>query len=703
MGIFSDAILGGLPPQQPEAQPAEGVGRFARPIPIKAPSFADAVLSPGAAPQEEVKPSEKDLVDDSSKALGFKGQAVGSFASDNKEWVRNAAHYLYPDQPIEESIKRFGQTKEGRWYHKGDDDKLYHVTPYAGMARLHNIGSGVGPALPVAAGAATGILTAPAALTGVGLLGTMGATGLATAGGEVARQKIGDYILGDAAVSKDISVPDVIKEGVNGTFGQGIGMGLGQLFTRNAVPDIGAYSQPATNRILQLADQYGIRLTPGEATNLASLIAEQKRLQGVPQSANIMRTFSQERNREAVDAFNQFLGRLGQAQDPSVLGRTASETAQAALQNAQNARTNAVDPFYAQAAQQIQRVDIGNVLQHIDQQLVHAKGPIQRALQTMREYLTVPGANGARTARVADESFQGLNNAKMAIDALMDNPELAARHGIDRTAYREMAMVRDRLVAALDNAAGNQGAYQAGRQAYQQMTQQEVEPLRQALQPLLSGSRDNANLSMVASNLFDPQKRSPEQINAARAIMTRQAPDLWNSLVRQFIREEAYTAMKTMGDGELRNVAGGISSRLGDELTTANLRAAMSPQQFRDYEGLLDVFRAAARAMDSNSDTAFKTEAIRRAKNAAGGNLSRITRNLNPSKLIENTADFFANRNYDRQAEAMANIITSGDRDALLRIRQLRQLAPDDWRRYAILGHLLERGGAFAADKAMGE
>jgi len=702
MGIFSDAVLGGLPPPQPDAQPAKGAGRFARPIPIKAPSFSDALLNPGPAPQEDVKPSEKDLVDDSSKALGFKGQAVGSFASDDKEWVRNAAHYLYPDQPIEESIKRFGQTKEGRWYHKGDDDKLYHVTPYAGMARLNNIGAGVGPALPAAGGATLGILTAPAALTGVGLVGTMGAAGVGAVGGEVARQKIGDWLLGDAAVSKDINVPEVIKEGVNSTFGQGIGMGLGQLFTRNAVPDIGAYSQPATNRILQLADQYGVRLTPGEATNLASLIAEQKRLQGVPQSANIMRTFSQERNREAVNAFNQFLGRLGQAQDPSVLGRTASETAQAALQNAQNARTNAVDPFYAQAAQQIQRVDIGNVLQHIDQQLVHAKGPIQRALQTMREYLTVPGANGSR-ARVADQSFQGLNNAKMAIDALMDNPELAARHGIDRTAYREMAMVRDRLVAALDNAAGNQGAYQAGRQAYQQMTQQEVEPLRQALQPLLNGSRDNANLSMVARNLFDPGKRSPEQVAAARQIMTQQAPDLWNSLVRQFVREEAATAMKTMADGEMRNVAGGISKQLGDEFTSANLRAAMSPQQFRDYEGLMDVFRAAARAMDSNSDTAFKQEMIKRARNAAGGNIARITRNLNPAKLIENASEFFANRNYDRQAEAVANIITSGDRDALLRIRQLRQLAPDDWRRYAVLGHLLERGGAFAVNKAMGE
>lgn len=692
---FSDDLLKGGAQKQPAL------------IPVQAPpaafNFAGSLFGEVAAkPSADVKPSDKDLIDDSSKALGFKGQAVGSFASDDKEWVRNAAHYLYPDHPIEEAAKRFGQTKEGRWYHKGDDDKLYHVTPYSGMARVHNIGAGVGAALPVAGGTAAGIITAPAAVTGVGLVGTMGAAGAGATAGELARQKIGDYLLGDAAVSKDISVPSAVKEGVNATFGQGIGMGIGQWLSRYAVPDIGQYSQQATDRIMRLAQQYNVRLTPGEASNLASMIAEQKRLAGVPQSSNIMRTFSQERNREASDAFQSFLSRLGQAQDPSVLGRAAAETAEGTLMAAQNARTNAVDPMYAQAAQRIQQVDIAPLMQHIDQQLVHAKGPIQRALQTMREYITVPNPNGQRGApRIPDQSFQGLNNAKMAIDALMDNPELAARSGIDRTAYREMAMVRDRLVAAMDNAAGNNGAYQAARGEYQRLTQQEVEPLRQALQPLLSGNRDNANLSAVASNLFDPKRRSPDQIAAARQIMTQQAPDLWNSLVRQFIREEAYVAMKTMGDGEMRNVAGGISSRLGDELTTANLRAAMNPQQYRDYEGLMDVFRAAARAMDSNSDTAFKQEMIKRARNAAGGNMARITRNLNPAKLVENTAEFFANRTYDRQAEAIARIVTSGDPQAIMRIRQLRQLAPDDWRRYAVLGHLLERGGVFAAEKAM--
>lgn len=700
MGTFSDAILGG--PIKSVAAPEEekrGIGAFARPVAAPVPSFSDAILGRSELPAEAAKPTDKDITDDSAKTLGFGAQTIGSFASDEAEWVRHAARTLYPSEPIDQAAKRFAKTKEGRWYHTDDEGKRYFATPYSGIARLGNIGSGIGHALPIGGGTAAGILTAPAAVTGVGLLGTMAASGGGAVGGELLRQKIGDYLLGPAATNH-IAIPEVVTQGGHAFLGQGVGAGFGAWLSRNAVPDIAQYSSQNASRLMQAAEQRGIRLTPGEAANLESMIAEQKRLQGVPQSANVMRTFSQERNQEVVGAFNDFLNRVGRPQDAATLGRTASETAQGLLEGAQRARTAAVDPFYAQARREIQHVDSTPILQHIQQELVHAKGAIRTALERARQELTTAGPNGAR---VPDTSFQGLNNAKMAIDALLENPDAAARVGIDRSAYGALSAVRDRLVNAIDGAMNNSGAYRMGRETYGRISEHEVEPLRQALQPLLNGSRDTANLSAVAQNLFDAKRRSPEQIAAARTAMMQAAPDLWNSLTRQFMREEAANALKTMAHGDLRNVGGGISKALGDEFTTANLRAALSPQQFRDFQEMVDVFRATARAMDSNSDTAFKQEMIKRAKMAAGGWMSRTVRNLNPAKLVENAAEFFANRNYDRQAEAIARIITSGDRDAILRLQQLRQLQPGDWRRYAVMGHILERSGAFAAEKAVGE
>ena len=76
-------------------------------------------------------------------------------------------------------------------------------------------------------------------------------------------------------------------------------------------------------------------------------------------------------------------------------------------------------------------------------------------------------------------------------------------------------------------------------------------------------------------------------------------------------------------------------------------------------------------------------------------------RNLNPAKAVENTADWFAERNYERQAEAIARIITSGDRHAIQSLRQLRQLDPGDWRRYAVIGEVLVRAGVLGAEEAL--
>jgi hypothetical protein len=639
--------------------------------------------------------ADKDLTYDYDRTLGFKQQTVGSFASDDKEWVRHAAKSLYPDEPLETSVNRFGKTKEGRYFHKGDDGSLYEVTPPKGMARLANVGAGVGHALPVGGGTAAGIVTAPMALTGpVGLAGSIASAAGGASVGELARQKIGDYILGEASTN-ELNVPKIAFEGAQSGLGQGVGAGFGAWASRHAVPDIGRYSATQANRVLDQADNIGVRLTPGEATGLESLVAEQKRLNAVPQSANVMKDFARERNQEVYNAWNRFLGRIGQPRDAAALAREGGNAADDLLANAQRLRTGAVEPFYEQAGREIGFVSPRAAHEYIEQQMPTAKGSIRKALEAAQRELSRTGTEAS------DASFRGLDNAKKAIDALIDNPDIAARQGIDRSAFHALEEVRRRLVGAIDSAAGNSGAYARGREVYGQLSENLVNPTREAVSPLLSANRGNANLVQTAQALLDPSRRSPEQIAAARQLIETRSPQLWNSFVRQFMREETVKALNATAGGEMRNVGGGISKAIGSEPMVENLRAALSPRQFQEFSDILDVFRATARAVDTNSDTAFKQQMIKRAQNAAGGGIARTVRNLNPAKMVENTADWFANRNYERQAEAIANIITSGDRQAIARLRQLRQLEPGDWRRYVILGEVLVRSGAMGAEKAL--
>jgi hypothetical protein len=666
---------------RPKAQPVAGE-----------PNYADDLFGGGKARPAPVL--DKDLTYDYDRTLGFGQQAVGSFASDDNEWVRHAAKSLYPDEPLEKSVQRFGKTKEGRYFHKGDDGKSYEVTPPRGLGRLANIGGGVGHALPVGGGTAAGIATAPLAVTGLGLVGTMGAAGGGAVGGELLRQKIGDYLLGEASTN-EVNVPKVAFEGAQSALGQGVGAGFGSWLSRHAVPDIGRYSATQANRVLDQADNIGVRLTPAEATGLESLIAEQKRLNAVPQSANVMKDFARERNQEVYTAFRNFLNNLGQPRDAAALGRQGAETAEGIVDAAQALRTRAVEPLYQQAEREIRFVSPRAAHEYIEQQLPTAKGSIRKALEVAQRELRRTGTEAS------DASFRGLDNTKKAIDLLLENEDLATKAGIDRTAHATLRAVRERLVAAMDNAPGSTGAYARGRQVYGQLSENMVNPTQEALAPLLNAGRSNANLVKIAQGLFDPERRSPQQIEAARRLIERRSPELWNSFLRQYMQQETTAALKTMASGEMRNVGGGISTRLSSEPMLDNLRAAMSPRQFQEFSDILDVFRATARAVDANSDTAFKQQMIQRAKNQAGGGIARTVRNLNPAKLVENAADWFANRNYERQAEAIARIITSGDRQAIARLRQLRQLEPGDWRRFAVLGEVLVRGGFRGADAAI--
>jgi hypothetical protein len=69
-----------------------------------------------------------------------------------------------------------------------------------------------------------------------------------------------------------------------------------------------------------------------------------------------------------------------------------------------------------------------------------------------------------------------------------------------------------------------------------------------------------------------------------------------------------------------------------------------------------------------------------------------------PWDKVAAARDFFADRNYAKQAEVLAKIITSGDRGAVNRLRSLKQNKPNDWRRWAIIADALVRSGELGVE-----
>ena len=98
-----------------------------------------------------------------------------------------------------------------------------------------------------------------------------------------------------------------------------------------------------------------------------------------------------------------------------------------------------------------------------------------------------------------------------------------------------------------------------------------------------------------------------------RALKVKGGEDAWNGVVRSYL-EDAFTKAKKVpfsGIGRGTDHAGAKwwAEVFGDEDKKLKLKAALSPDQFRNLRKMMDVLEATGRAVDLNSDTAFKTEA----------------------------------------------------------------------------------------------
>ena len=661
-------------------------------------SYPDEVFGGAGLNATAAKPKNAELIDDRSRTMGFVDQARGSFAANDEQWKYNAARSLYPNEQPERAMRRFGTTAEGRAFHRGDDGKLYEVQPSKGWGRLANVGEGVGPSLPAVTGAVAGIAAMP-----LGGVGSIPAAGMGGYAGEGARQALGNVLIGGP--HSGFSQSTALKEGAVGMVGQGIGVGLNRLAARSAASDIRDYDPQATRNLLGRAEQIGVRLTPAESTNLASLIGEQKRLQSSPAAANRMARFAEERGGEVARAWDRFLYSVGRPRDAGELGRQASGMATDIVTDAQAARTAAVRPFYEQAERQIASVNPGGVVEFIAAEMPTAKGAERAALRFVQDQLQRVGANGATDGTI-DMSFRGLNGAKMAIDAVLGNRDLALKHGIERTAHGTLERARSMIVEAIEASpgAGGQGGapgpYAAGRALYGAETERTVTPIQEILAPLLRANPQNSSIVRAAQSMLDPQTRTPALVAQARALIEPRNPDVWNSMVRQFLHEHAYAALQENAKGFVSNAGGNIAKKVGNDKIEALLRAALPPDRFRAYQDMIDVFRATARAVDANSDTSFKSEAIKQAKNRSRGALGTILDNLNPLQWPRNTSNWIAERNFERQAARLADIFVQGDENAIMALRQLRQLSPNDIRRRLVIGHLLANGADASASEA---
>jgi hypothetical protein len=654
--------------------------------------------------QESRSLQERALVDEPTKETGVGVAFKGGFASDENETIRLYASQLYPNEPIDRSVKRFGKVGDS-YFHIGDDGVAYRVVGPRDMPARVAAGM-AGPAIPAASGLGAGIVTAPLASTGVGAAGSAILTGGAAAAGEVARQKIGDVLLGPAATNEINPVPVAI-EGLTGVAGQGLGVGIGKLAERKAVSDISRFDPAATAENYARANRFGVPITPGEATGLASLGAQQKRLGNIATTSNQMQEFYAARDQTINQRFNDFLNTLSTKGDAEGVGRQARDAATDTIRTERKRLSDLYQPRYEETYTQpfkrskklldlADRPGTGSALRSAWTRIANdpdinlgemkrvlgpimGENPDQLSDKQLAQRLTQAIASRPTEFRLLDYVKRGLD------DAVEANPE-----------YREIRALRNAWREELKQA---NPSYAAVLKDYQR----DVQPLEDMLNSavgVLSKSKDTQLVTQL-KGLLAPGTKSPDAVRRVRNALSSSDVNAWNGVKRSFIQQLGDDAIgRPTQRGVVENPAGKLYQAFSAPNMRANLEAALTPLEYDRFQDLLQMYKTASKVQTAGSDTEWNKLANEAAKNAARPPLAKFLRGLNPLQLLKDGEEFLTNRALAKNDLASLQHVISNDPQAIQAMRELRKLTPGEWQYRALLGFIVTRGGPPAAEAA---
>ena len=559
--------------------------------------------------------------------------------------------------------------------YEADDGKFYAEVPgimKSPKTSLAYVAPDIAEAIP---SIGTGIITAPLMLTGpAGAATSVGLTGTTAAAANVARQKIAGLISGE---DRPLDVGQVATSGLLDAVTQLIPGG--RILSANArtAADIKRLDPAAAAELQRMAESMGIRLTPAEITNLPSLKSQQKVLGNIPESSDVLGKFYEKRYQEQIQpAVDEFFGSISRISDPMTAGYRGQTALKDRLAVLERERDIAVDPYYKEAFAVAAPVDVKPVVSRIDRMLEIAKGEEKRELQRIKDLMfrevTVKDAEGKEvTQKVLDDRLPALQRAKFAIDSALRSEAVGS---MDKTIKGEIQGIQNDLVAAMG---ANNPKYLEANEAFSIMS----EPINRFMEkrPGLSLTEISPdNLGQFANRVFD--NASPQTVRYVRQQIEATNPAAWQDVTRAWLQQKWEKASSiTPGSRELPVDAGATwrNMLLGNEKDKKVLRAALTPEQYTALTDITTVLEAAGRVKKIGSDTAFNQKVLKDMGNQAGGLIQTAGKAAGSLRLdapLKFVADWASERQFSKNAESIANIITSPD--GMAKLRQLRKLSP---------------------------
>lgn len=559
--------------------------------------------------------------------------------------------------------------------YEADDGKFYAEVPgilKSPKTSLAYVAPDIAEAIP---SLVTGVASAPLMLGGpAGAAGSVALTGGAAALANVGRQKVAGLISGE---DRPLDVGQVATSGLLDAATQLIPGGKVAAYNARTAADIGRLDPAAVAELQRMAQARGIQLTPAELTNLPSLKSQQKVLGNIPESSDVLGRFYEKRLQEQVQpAVDEFLGSISRVSDPMTAGFRGQTALTDQLTALKKQRETLVEPYYKAAFDVATPVDVKPIVSRIDSMLEIAKGEEKRELQRIKDLMyrevKVTDAEGKEvTQKVLDDRLPALQRAKFAIDSSLESDAVKS---MDKVIQGELTGIKNELVSAMG---ANNPKYLEANEAFATFS----EPINRFMSKKPGLSLTNIspdNLGQFANRVFD--NASPQTVRYVRQQIEATNPAAWQDVSRAWLQQKWEKASGvTPGAREIPVDAGATwrNLLLGNEKDKKILQAALTTDQYKALTDLTTVLEAAGRVKKIGSDTAFNQKVLKDMGNQAGGLLQTLGKAAGSLRLdapLKFVADFASERQFGKNAESIANIITN--QDAMSKLRQLRKLSP---------------------------
>lgn len=670
MGKYADMILG-----HPDTQKKETVqgGKWSKMLidqPATTGHTGERIPGPGDAQTMPGTLTSKDVVRDTDAAAGVGDVAMASFADDPNVQIGYLAAKRFPGLPLQEAVSKYRMV-DGEIAYQGDDGRYYSETPGA----MRWIASGASKAIPITAGGATAVATAPMWLAGPpGAALSTELTALASGAGEGVRQAIGKEALGDPTAMSEVG-----KEMAYSVGGDVVGGLVTRGMARGAARDIGRMSAEDVQILKDLSRRYGIELTPAELTNLPSLKAQQKALGNLTESGDDMQDFYIKRAGQVDEAIGKELSNISPVDSAEQAGMMVRDAAGKTVKAARKARSDAAKPLYEFVN------DPNTLIPDADFALLNGDKFLAGEIQKVK------GRDLYGMESYPDNSLPVLDQVKKNLD---DQIESATRSG-NRNEARLLKQRRDRLLEVTDKAYPD---YPVARAAFAGDSPA-VDELEQGVVGVIAKLED-PKAKDAASKLFNPATSGPRQVAIARNTIGKTDPEAWQAVKRAYLEDLWQRASKESMSNQGLNRGGKFRALLfGDKKQDVMLRTMLEPAEYENLTGLAKVLEASGRVKQVGSDTAWNQELMRIERDQARPALAKaaaFVRVTNWPKAIEEWATERSLRNNARQ---MAHVITSPD--AISALKELRRLPPSSARAAVLTAYVLGIGvrtGAAATD-----